>query len=112
VGHDERRHPASRSTASSGDERDLISIQARDHRALLQSTQEPIMTQITRPHSLRPEPFDELTGPFSDRGAQVAVALLAILLGVTLLGLGVAYYGDSYAVPSWNEHSVPAPKLY
>jgi hypothetical protein len=64
------------------------------------------MTQNTR--SLRPSPFDELTGPFSDRGAQVAVALLVAVLIATLLGLGFVYYGDSYATPAWDEHAVPA----
>jgi hypothetical protein len=107
VGHHERCHPASPSTRVP-DERDLISVQARDHRRLLQWLQESIMTQISHPHSLRPQPFDELTGPFSDRGAQIAVALLAILFVVTVIGLGLVYYVDSYAVPSWNEQSVPA----
>ena len=66
------------------------------------------MTQNTPAHSLRPQPFDELTGPFSDPGAQVAVAALAALLLALLLGLGVVYYGDSSVSPSWNEHAVPA----
>jgi hypothetical protein len=66
------------------------------------------MTQTTRDHSLRSQPFDELTGPFSDRGAQIAVALLAVLLLVTVLGLGFVYYGDSYVAPAWDERAVPA----
>ena len=66
------------------------------------------MTQNTRAPSLQSQPLDELTGPFSDRGAQVAVALLAVLLLVTLLGLGFVYYGDRYAAPAWDEHAVPA----
>jgi hypothetical protein len=42
--------------------------------------------------------------------------LVAILLVLALVGFGVSllavYALDEYAVPSANEHSVPAPRLY
>jgi hypothetical protein len=69
------------------------------------------MTQTTRTHSHESQPFDELTGPFSDRGTQAAVGLLVLVLLLTLIGLGVVYYGDRFAEPAWDEHSVPAAQV-
>ena len=45
-------------------------------------------------------------------GLETALVLLAALVFATLLALGLAYYGASVAVPSWNVHSVPPPRLY
>jgi hypothetical protein len=48
-----------------------------------------------------------------DRWALRAVAIIALLtLLFFLASLGVAYWVDEYAVPSWNEQSVPAPRTY
>jgi hypothetical protein len=39
----------------------------------------------------------------------MVILLLATLIFVA--GLGVVYWGDSYAVPSWDERSVPPPSI-
>jgi len=39
--------------------------------------------------------------------------ILAVLFVLSqLAGLAAIYVGDQYTAPSWNEHSVPPPKLY
>jgi hypothetical protein len=48
---------------------------------------------------------------FHDPGMWIVVLLLAIFMLISIIGVGVIYYGDSYAVPSWNERSVPSPTL-
>jgi hypothetical protein len=41
------------------------------------------------------------------------VALLALLYVVgNIAAFAAIYWGDDYAVPSWNENSVPPPKTY
>ena len=43
----------------------------------------------------------------------VFLLILAVLFVLSqLVGLAAIYVGDEYASPSWNEHSVPPPKLY
>lgn len=48
---------------------------------------------------------------FHDIGMWIVVALLAFVMLISLLGIGLVYYGDSYALPAWNERSVPPPIL-
>jgi hypothetical protein len=48
---------------------------------------------------------------FHDIGMWIVVALLALVMLISLLGIGLVYYGDSFAVPTWNERSVPPPTL-
>ena len=39
--------------------------------------------------------------------------ILAVLFVLSqLAGLAAIYMGDEYTAPSWNEHSVPPPKMY
>jgi hypothetical protein len=39
--------------------------------------------------------------------------ILAVLFVLSqLAGLAAIYVGDEYSSPSWNEHSVPPPKMY
>jgi hypothetical protein len=39
--------------------------------------------------------------------------ILALLFALSqLVGLAAIYVGDEYSSPSWNEHSVPPPKMY
>jgi hypothetical protein len=39
--------------------------------------------------------------------------ILALLFALSqLVGLGAIYIGAEYSHPSWNEHSVPPPKMY
>jgi hypothetical protein len=39
--------------------------------------------------------------------------ILAVLFVLSqLVGLAAIYVGDEYSSPSWNEHSVPPPKMY
>jgi len=49
---------------------------------------------------------------FHDVGMGIVVLLLSIVMLISILGVGVIYYGDSVAVPAWDEKSVPAPVLY
>ena len=49
---------------------------------------------------------------FHDVGMGIVVLLLSIVMLISILGVGVIYYGDSVAVPAWDERSVPAPVLY
>ena len=49
---------------------------------------------------------------FHDVGMGIVVLLLTIVMLISILGVGVIYYGDSVAVPAWDEKSVPAPVLY
>jgi hypothetical protein len=44
---------------------------------------------------------------FHDLGIWIVMVLIAMLMMASLLGLAAIYYGDSMAVPSWNERSVP-----
>ena len=58
-------------------------------------------------------PYDDDTGdPFTDRAVRLVVAALILLALLTLGGTALIYYGASVAVPSWNERSVPGPKLF
>jgi hypothetical protein len=41
----------------------------------------------------------------------VMIAFLLLALW-SVAGTAAIYYGDSFAVPSWNEHSVPPPETY
>jgi hypothetical protein len=47
---------------------------------------------------------------FHDRGIWLVLACLAVLALVSCIGLGIIYFGDSFAVPAWSEHSMPAPR--
>ena len=58
------------------------------------------------------EPSTPANRPAHDRPLQLAMALLVALLVLFVLGLGVVYYGDSFASPTWSERSVPARRLY
>lgn len=59
------------------------------------------------------QPYDDDTGdPFTDRAVRLVIAALVLLALLSLGGAALIYYGDSFAVPSWNERSVPAPKLF
>ena len=44
---------------------------------------------------------------FHDLGIWIVMVLMAVLVMASLVGLAAIYYGDSIAVPSWNERSVP-----
>jgi hypothetical protein len=43
-------------------------------------------------------------------GFLLIVAVLFVLS--QLVGLAAIYVGDEFVTPSWNEHSVPPPKMY
>ena len=55
---------------------------------------------------------DDVGDPFTDRGMQLVMIAFLLLVLWSVAGTAAIYYVDSFAVPSWNEHSVPAPKLY
>jgi hypothetical protein len=55
---------------------------------------------------------DDSGDPFTDRAVHVVVTALVLLALLSLGGTALIYYGDSFAIPSWNERSVPAPKLF
>ncbi len=46
---------------------------------------------------------------FQDLVIRAVMLLLVFSIVMTLLGFTAIYYADEYAVPSWNERSVPAP---
>lgn len=47
------------------------------------------------------------------RQGVVFLLILALLFVLSqLAGLAAIYVGDEYSSPSWNEHSVPPPKMY
>ena len=48
---------------------------------------------------------------FHDIGMWIVIVVLAIVKLITFIGIGFVYYGDSVARPSWNERSVPPPKM-
>ena len=51
-----------------------------------------------------------------DRRVRQVVEMLLILVVLFVLsqmaGLAAIYWGDEYAVPAWDERSVPAPRTY
>jgi len=49
--------------------------------------------------------------PFDNPGVWVVVVLIVVVTLATAAGLGAVYYGDEVAQPSWNTHSVPAPRV-
>lgn len=51
-------------------------------------------------------------GSTPDWPLRIALGGLLLITLLFIAGLGVIYWGDSYAVPAWDEQSVPAPKLY
>jgi hypothetical protein len=55
---------------------------------------------------------DDTGDPFTDRGVRLVVTALVLLMLLSLGGAALIYYGDSFAVPSWSERSVPAPRLF
>lgn len=55
---------------------------------------------------------DDTGDPFTDRGIRLVLIALVLLALVSFAATALIYYGDSFAVPSWNEHSVPPPKLF
>jgi hypothetical protein len=65
------------------------------------------------PHSITPvlTHVEVNADPFHDRGMWVVLLAFALLAIASLGALVAAYYGDSVAVPSWNEYSVPAATL-
>ena len=46
------------------------------------------------------------------RGVEFLLILAVLFVLSQLAGLAAIYVGDEYTAPSWNEHSVPPPKLY
>ena len=46
------------------------------------------------------------------QGVEFLVILAVLFILSQLVGLAAIYIGDEYSSPSWNEHSVPAPKMY
>jgi len=46
------------------------------------------------------------------RGVEFLLILAVLFILSQLVGLGAIYVGDEYSSPSWNEHSVPPPKMY
>jgi hypothetical protein len=54
---------------------------------------------------------DEDTGYFR-RGVGFLLILAVVFVLSQLVGLAAIYMGAEYKTPSWNEHSVPPPKLY
>jgi hypothetical protein len=55
---------------------------------------------------------DDSGDPFTDRGMWLVMIAFLLLILLSLGGTAAIYYGDSFAVPSWNERSVPPPMLY
>ena len=45
-------------------------------------------------------------------GVEFLLILVVLFILSQLAGLAEIYVGDEYARPSWNEHSVPPPKMY
>ena len=46
------------------------------------------------------------------QGVEFLLILAVLFVLSQLVGLVAIYVGDEYSRPSWNEHSVPAPKMY
>jgi hypothetical protein len=46
------------------------------------------------------------------QGVEFLLILLVLFVLSQLAGLTAIYIGAQYKTPSWNEHSVPPPKLY
>jgi hypothetical protein len=55
---------------------------------------------------------DDIGDPFTNRGMQLVMIAFVLLILWSIGGMAAIYYGDSFAVPSWNEHSVPPPRMY
>jgi hypothetical protein len=57
-----------------------------------------------------------MSAPDEDRRVRQVVEMLLILVVLFVLsqmaGLAAIYWADEYAVPAWDEHSVPAPRTY
>jgi len=45
-------------------------------------------------------------------GVEFLLILALLFVLSQLVALGAIYIGDEYSSPSWNEHSVPPPKMY
>jgi hypothetical protein len=65
------------------------------------------MTSVVSAPATRPVIVDRDGDVFHDPGIWLVMILLALLTAVSLIGLALIYYGDSVAVPSWNERAVP-----
>jgi hypothetical protein len=46
------------------------------------------------------------------QGVEFLLILAVLFVLSQLVGLAAIYVGDEYVAPSWNEHSVPPPKMY
>jgi hypothetical protein len=46
------------------------------------------------------------------QGVEFLLILALLFVLSQLAGLAAIYVGAEYTTPSWNEHSVPPPKLY
>ena len=46
------------------------------------------------------------------QGVEFLLILALLFVLSQLVGLGAIYIGAEYSSPSWNEHSVPPPKMY
>ena len=46
------------------------------------------------------------------QGVEFLLILALLFVLSQLVALGAIYIGDEYSSPSWNEHSVPPPKMY
>ena len=46
------------------------------------------------------------------QGVEFLLILAVLFILSQLVGLAAIYVGDEYVRPSWNEHSVPPPKMY
>ena len=50
--------------------------------------------------------------PYVRQGVEFLLILALLFVLSQLLGLAAIYMGTQYTTPSWNEHSVPPPKMY
>ena len=48
---------------------------------------------------------------FDSLAVWLVIVLMVITLIGTVAGLALIYYGDSVAMPPWDQRSVPAPTL-
>ena len=46
------------------------------------------------------------------RGVEFLLILAVLFILSQLAGLAAIYVGDEYVTPSWDEHSVPPPRMY
>ena len=67
------------------------------------------MSTLNRESRTAPSDEDDV---FHDPLMRVVLVILLLFTLISAIGLGVVYWGDSYAVPSWNERSVPPPTPY